>query len=1402
MYYRPVYLVTIILIWARTSLSLVTLPNNLRAFSQYLHSTSADNFSIYDIEEFQDLIQGSTRLMLDDYLDNHVNPIVSYFRLNEQGLPSRPDPTSSIGYNPKEKICTLEDQYEWPLKGLSIALERLQAKSREEDAQKHYFTPINDTKSRRLSLGPAGLLRLIYENANLFELDGKAYNDGNLLENYYFATKLQTLTLNKFVQCFVRVVVAFPARSFSETLDTKRLDIKRPTLSQVDTREHPSLVGIFQGFTDEDKMFLSESTASDLFDTKRDRIFHLERVLIMFNLIQSHADQQHHLGQLSSASIKSFEMNPFLLPMGYGCGLLQSTDASSSGNNDDELASSSLLFVRANQFSGRFNAQAYRDQFFIAYDEESNHLRYDSVGEFKLVYSLNERLATMINTKSMALNAQLMNEIDTGDNVNNMQQREQKNFQQSEHCAQISIYELRDEDILSQRLFSARSMEHLLGFGANVGLAYLGNEILEDDLVARVYEREVSYANIPVLLLMHTFPMLKPSDRFFLQYYMIPLTPRGHDNDADTLTKHNYQSLWLRRVTLTANNDFATNFLLSELTFEEFSWSLSVVAGGDSGESSIEDDAANDRMHPSRTFDTLECSSQNDQSRLEFKLEQTDESDWKFGNGTASGDNDTLRHQFINQLDIFETKLAYELMEKTQLPRSKLNELLIHSDFGQADSFLASLIVTRPLLFEYSHSVIGWLLQADSVTKATDSTKLPAGEIIKRKASISLLECSMRLASEMDRPTKIYMLHCPNIGCGYIRSFKWDQVKDMTRLVDGPNTKPPSLKQYSRMCSVHLLSRRTASMQKDTYYSQEKLILNLRDQLVSIPMRLNRSSDESTSFEDSTGYFKASIRNVQVRSNLHHQQWDWQIIEDQCFTTHSRLVANKNFADRELINERINLTLNIQLVQLDFDKHHSVKHCHLACIQLAHCSSYSYSTLTHQCTLSNLEPDTLLKPEIELENTIEEKHSCKIYALNQILRYEPKSSYLLMEPTTLLQTGKPLFVVSQQTCSSLCHRNEFNAPNGKNKTRCLRFIYIQANSLCFLLNEADDVWSFGRTLSQANYFNYSDNLIDQETAHGMISNLDELKSYLGIEEEIANAEYSQIYERNYRECFVSKSDKRLNLNEPKESFRVDGQLGLDSKRLNITSLEGCLQECAIVDQYCLAFDFYVKPVLIGTHGATYEYNCHLYHFRSPFSFETNLMNASSSSIKFLETIEERSLINGMALDEFEWKIYSPAATNYSLKVIQSTGWHYYMTGDQLHLRQMILNAPTNSNIDWPFTDVTDESISQPSSRIHGNDDDHKLNETRDSSSFISLLIRLAIGFPIGFLVVNNTLLHSIFIRPSIGQTTMSTATLIDWIANMKQSILQRLDNFTSGSIHQRDRRSMSQVHLDVELNQI
>jgi len=1217
----------------------------------------------YRIEEFLDLKEGNLRINFATNL-NPESSQSAYFRLNENSDQAI-DHDKVVLYNSDQKLCSQEKLNDWALKGFTRFFELINDPDRP-------FEKIGG-KSKRVFIGPFGALHFIHQNADLFKYQMTEFHRANLLDNHYFSSDLVALPEeNNYLEGngqYLKIIVSVSDR---DQAGNESSNLEGTRLSDLETNHQVSLVGIFKT-SSEQWAKLKKANASEMFNLGLVQSSTMESLILLIKSVRDISQSMNHVGQLSSANVKSVDWNPFVLPAASGCGdLLPSlkpvTLSSSMG-----------------QFSGRFVANSFSEQFYVAYDQESDHLRYDSSQEFKMVYSAGDNRVTMMSTASKKVEHPTMSEL--------------VDLREKLHCAQLKLPSDRKKG-WKNLLTSPTSMGRVLGMGPRVSLDYLGSQVLDDDLVVHVYEREVSYEEIPALLFMHSQASdLKTSSKYVVNFFFIP-------NELDDSSQaNNIETMFLHRITLTGLNDGRYKTLVSQLDFEEFSWSLAL--GSDQP-----------MENPAQIFDIIECSPRSAQTKVQLAL-KTEESMF----------SEYTRGQFENSL-------LNRMASKLIVPRANVNQFEVADN---KDLFLVDFVLTEPPKTERSAAYLGWLSQIETIIESKSDNQLPVGELVKLKNSMLIEECSLRMSIDMPDLHEIYMFQCPNIGCGYIRNQKWRDISSVL------TNQQPNLSMYPRMCYIYLVSKIPSAARVDFPIHEPEII---HDNLEGKSVRL----DVPTRHMNGTAAFRGTVQNVRVGRNLMHEEWDKLITTGKCFTTQSKLAPNIGPASGSDNESTVPVNLfddfnekRLEIVELKFDKHHSLSNCHQACGQTAFCRSYSFDSEKFSCTLTNLDAKLIGSRKIIVENMVVKK-GCKIYSFNQVLRYKEQSMMVKLKPSQFFKSWnnnpqkQPLPVCSLSECAALCHRNELKDGGKITKDSCIQFIYLRSHSLCYLLAGEDDInTGDGAPLLNpfGTNFEYFDELAGDESAHGYLKDLNELEHYMGGKEKVDQARPCERYERDYRDSFSFKLDKKLEFN-PSTLGKIQSE-GAPVEIAHHVTRNQCLRNCSLVDSNCYAADYFVHTTTGKSGRSLFVTTCHLYHFRSPFSFKLDLLNgpiSETTPAKLRESIQDdlELQIDGLSLLPLEKRLYLAQHPETSLRVTQnSMGWHYYYSGDRLYLKRLL--AKTNSLHDH-MVDHDQNASNEPMDDGTASWWNHHFGGS--SNSFMVVLWRilhLSIGLASGYIIL-------------------------------------------------------------------
>lgn len=1279
--------------------SFPVIPNNVRVDSE-VELLKNREFFLYTVEEFIDRQDGSIQVRVRDEIpvSRNDSATISYYRIREITTKEKNFGDLILSYN-HQLVCKPIRLEFWLLKEMTYILSSL---------RKSPDLNIDDLRDDRTAIGPTTLLRLFYSNAKLFKLSMKAFDELHLTDMYYFQA-IVSLKDNQLAKLICLIPVA-------TVMDGANIIVGKTLLSELKTQYHPAVLSVVL-FTKGDNRI--EKSPQILYDSSEDE---LDKLTISYNLIQGRSMAKH----LGLKFGRSDEKNPFTLPSGKGCG---------------SFATHELFFVSATQFSGIFETQSSDSIYYIAYDSSTNHLRVDSIGEYKTIYDLKERRVTYINDPDFLL-------VDD----NEQHKKEKDIHEDNTHCAQTSIMEADDEE----GFYRAQSMEQILGLDKYIGLQFLGTVLLEDGTYCMMFEREISYRQIPVIAKMKMNTNLKAqrNDRIFIVYYFVDdllLSTKGNDDFYYDQTS--YQSMWLKRIEVTSINQFSkTNNLLAQITFNEFTWNL---------ESISEDtrDRQSKILHPVRTFDTFECKSTHDQTKLEFLIKEVDKSTFDGKKTDPSWDRNRMI-EIKNQIESFEEAIIVFVSRQTGISRSLINKFELidaraTSSFeANSKLFLVKANLVMPMNYNFDRLLIGWLESIDSVPFEK------YGKFVKDVRFISRIECSLILATMFYNQNKINMVYCPNTGCAYI-----DDLHSIEFIEKNPATMEEYYKSTSpNSCEIYVQTKVVDSSKViGDRFTPSLIEKSLAGSQILLDI-------QSASQESQFNIFRGIVTKTALIKGLSLDSLGHIIRYGLCYS--------------ESVNFKKDEQFGIDITKLKLNKPHSLIYCHKACHLDSNCQTYSYSKDLNECILTNVPNKYLVEPNIDGSIELiglEEKKDCNLYKPNSLHLYET-SPIVLMNSLSAFDSPFNndkryyLTVAKISDCATLCHSNELN--NAK-RIQCRKFSYFPMNSVCaiedkqFYLLETRDKVSNIEVLDKGKHFMEAvgkKNWFTIQQYHEYYRDFSQyyvIKNWMkiGISGEIKTKD------RNKQQAIDVKSTDSKEI----EEIDITGKLTLYS-----LEKEDCLRECAVINPNCVMVDYCFNNI----RGVPTRH-CSMYTVRSPF-----LIN----SIK-LESAEEREKqdisSDSTYLTDLERLYYKPGNNKLILEKDYGCA-HYYLAGDNLAIKRQLAEAKLNShqgNLEV-MEDLANEDLE--SSREY-------LESLRKfvepiSSSIGLLQIALTLFFGVSFgcimsLMVSATISDNPCFQ-SINFRSFSAANLRHFFTS-----------FTHGRFG-RTERSFSRVNLDVELRDI
>jgi hypothetical protein len=1261
-----------------------------------LINDNLDIMQVFNVREFVDRDRGSVRIdVVDGQAGANTTKTVSFYRLKQTK-----ETSELVAYDSDTSRCSEENTSTWILGDFSRALENLFATNEAVLKTKS----IQDDPSL---VGQSALLQLVYNNADKFTLDSKGFDNIYLANVYYFSTGAFDFGLEDEAKLVAVVetdhinVNALNDRDDIQALERK-LKMGTTTLADAAIRGHITSVGLLtdtKRHTGSDYLRKKSNLLMDFAALRPPRLL----VYVSYQLIQARV-QSRHVGVTGE--------NPFLLPAGVGCGIPASKHRP--------------LSVYARQFSGHFSAEDDPNDYFVAYDETSNHLRHDTLGAHKVIYALTDRLVTLIGLErgdghppdAADRSASNTSAADGADQHQHHAEAIGQNrvHENALHCAQTRLYATGET---WQNQVNVNSMGDLLGMGGSrIGLMYLGYDY---SLNCHVYEREIDRTDIPLLVRMHVRLEPGPRGKLALVFYFV--------NELESLTgsnlfgrkAHDYESMWLKRIELIATVDVSKYTLLNaRLTFTRSSWSLGTV-------SNIGHERQSELLHPTRTFDTLECWPARAQTQLDLVLERMATIGHEQKRDAASQQEETADDGRPIQLtEALEESMMHFVVEQIGFPRSEVCdfELIVPLDrrppmtghnssaalSGGDDNnqdrdederrsplpstMLLRMKLVKPLDYTFERYLVGWVKSIVPVLSV-----LHRARMVRHKYLMSVHECMLELAvrlGSLHDSKPIHMLYCPRDGCAHLLGDK--PLEDHPAIDFVPVSAPSagtsaklSAQSYPDMCEIYLVKRRvnTDALQDERSRPEILQAKLTRSKMLLEAYELTEGSEFASTLH------QAIVSRVTLSSALDLNLIDEQVFDGVCYTLYTRL-ASKSDGDRANSGGPTPDDA-IKIVELQFDKHHARAHCHKACMMYEFCQTYSYSAPRRTCHLSSItkrqlaSPDTLL---LDDGDSAAPPKDCTIHALNHVSLYRRSAMVMYDSPKELLNLlEKKLFTCSLDDCANLCHLNELPKSHGQPPPTgtdgdvtwgCRYFRYMRMEAICIVPQDVDVPAGLAAPA----------NLIDNDDSRRP----------------------NELYKRDCLHEYALERGAGLRLSQPAAATEAgDGGGGRPMhelpRREAPNELE-CSLVCSVLEASCVAFDW--CPML---GGRVNMHPCRLYRFRSPFTlprgaFEatadrqangaTGKLPAESPLASQLTDLEASFYVAGRS-SEHEVSIEPEKACH-----------HYYLDADSLYLKRALASAKTNyRHQSDDANDAVDAELSQATS---GGDARVPADDTPDSSS--------------------------------------------------------------------------------------
>lgn len=1265
--------------------TLPAIPDNVRVDTEVATLKNRE-FQLYTVEEFIDRQGRSIQVRAKDEFPVSPNDssVVNYYRIREVETKSRVYGDFVTLYNHRS-LCTTIRTKDWLLKDMTYTFSLL------------YDSPdlnLADIKSDRTAIGPISLLRIFYQNAHLLKLTMKGFDGLRLTEMYYFQANvsLKTDQVAKLI-CLIPVATV---------MDDVNVIVGRTLLSELKTLYHPAVLSVVI-FNKGDAHI--EKNPQDLYDITKDES---DKLVIAYYLVQERSLSKHlglKYGRLD-------ERNPFTLPQGEGCG---------------STATHELFFVSALQFSGIYESQNSNSRHYIAYDGLTNHLRIDLIGEYKMIYDLNEHRITYISDPDFSLD--------------DRNKEEDLSHEDKTHCSQSPIMQVDDEE----EFYKVKTIEEVIGLEKFIGLQYLGNVILDDGTHCMMFEREIPYSKIPIIVKMNINVKAQKNERIYIIYYFVDdllISAKGNDFFNDLTS---YQSMWLKRIEMMSRNSLTKSSALNaQITFNEFAWSLE----------SISDDTR-DRgskiLHPVRTFDTYECKSTHDQTKLEFVMKNVDKGDFDEKKAESSWNRMT---EVLNQIESFEEAMIVFVSRQTRISRSLINKFEIIDAQPAASSlerdkklFLVTANLITPMNFNFDKILVGWIDSINSIQIEK------YGKFVKDARSISRTECSLHLATLFYYQNKVNMVYCPNVGCAYIVDLgSINYIEKDPRKIDA------SISTSSNMCEIYVQTKVVDSSKiiGDRFTSSlVQKSLNGSQMLFDV-LNLSQESKFNT--------FRGRVIKTALIKGLSSDFLGHAIRYGLCYTKSTEIKGDRPF------------DLGITILKLE--QYHSIIYCHEACHLDPNCQTYSFSKDSNECILTNIPSKYLLEPNIDGSIDLvglRENKDCNLYIPNSLHLYQASKIVMLNSLSGLdspYNNDKRYYmtVANLFDCASLCHSIELNAAK---RIQCRKFIYFPTNSICVIEDKQSYLFETRDKVPDINLLEKTKHLMETVGRDNWFK-VDLYHEYY--------RDYSQYYvindwtkiEQSVKKQEAERDSKNSNHDAVNEIHDISGETTLYS-----LEKEDCLRECTIINPNCVMVDYCFNNI----RGVPTRY-CSMYTIRSPL-----LMNTPKLEPEDRE--EEVISSDSNPLTELERLYYKP--NNFKLTSVRDYGCiHYYLTGDNLALKRQL--AAAHSDSQQGSSEVISELANEDleSSREYLESLKQFSNPVTSKIGLVQICLSLLFGISTGCIM-------SLIISTWISRNSLVNT--ISWI-NLPASNLRDWFNNCRNERFGRTQRSDSHVGLDVELRDI
>lgn len=1017
-----------------------SIPDNVLLESEvlYMSADTTETNPIY-VEEFVDRRAGSVLVRVADKRErSESRDYTSYYRISESSETTTSiKPDSLVVYDPEDNLCRQGSTSTWKLADLSSILNVM-------FESKNFNLKTDEIQNDVTAIGPLALLRIVFANADQFTFKDKEFDNVRLQQMLSYFT---TVRIDERLK--MNVVCRVP--------ETNVRNGQGKTLANLDLSSYCSTISVIFG--------------------ANKSVIPVKVLIVKYYLLEEQSSSR----QVAVTMSKSDSVKPLAMPVGSGCG---------------SVLAHNLFYVAARQMSGVYSARDIRGERYIAYDNESKHLRVDLIGDHKCIVELKTMRVVYISDSS------------TFDDPTKTTKGDGR------HCAQTYLSQKNDEF----GFYKTQSMEELIGFGSSVGLLHLGTGQLEDGTDCIVFEREIAHSMIPLLVRMNLRFRVISSHRFFLTFYFVEeLAIDLHPNDYRDETA--YKSMWLRRVELNSVSPVSRyKILSSQIDFSEFVWNL---------ETMVEDtqDRESKLMHPARTFDTNECKAAQDQTQLELLIKQKE----------SDSDLDAS-----DQVEAMEESLMFYLSKATRFPRSHICDLGValapSSEVARQYVHVKAKLI-KSIDYNYDYDLLGWIHSMDSVPF------YKYGDIIKGEP-MSRLECAMKLATtqlpnQANNTDRINMVHCPNVGCGYLHD-----MDSLNYTKQSTGEEAPLLQDYYYLCEISALTKAAGSHMTDIDKFSPKTFMKLMDQ-ASISLDLTGSAPDTSwaptpKQPSEQQVFEGTVVKVAAQPGLGSDSIGDLLRTGLCYSKETRATSDAE-------------TNPYQVIELEFELNQSVFQCHKACHLTPMCITYSYSKRERRCTITNIPKAELSSlgatfDQAPLEGTKEDE-SCSLYSTNSIHLYNSRVIQISKLSSFFTDKRADYYVtlLSLEDCANLCHWNE---------NVCHVFYYLRQESVC-VVQDKDS-------------YLYKKLEVAKET-HEPAEKLERFAQHVGST--WSSYTHWNKYERDYDQYYAWDRGTRYELTLGDSSDQL-----VEEKVVYDIGEEDCLRECTVVEPNCFMVDHCFIPV--------------------------------------------------------------------------------------------------------------------------------------------------------------------------------------------------------------------------------